>query len=1031
MNLENEFILLAVVFLIWLDLFIVLKTLANKTELALAEERRQSEFGDLAHLFEVKAISGKKKIRRLFENYLLLKQSIDLPDKERAKILNLAGAERIESGLEKRIRYKNNYARMEAALRLALVGDERARAALERALLSEKNFPVKLFIANALADIGDPRSLGVLVESLLGAHRWYRDKVNMLIASFGLEASEYLRGYFWREESEIAEMLVDIAGRCVSGELRDYLVALLRGGQAEIAKLSSSVSGCPDNSCAYCAHGRQMTDDLRRRCRYKGEVAPDFLCGRFRLLVTSRDPAGNHRRLMIKAAECLETYYSDVLDSPEFLEFDDEEIRSIAIRSLGHGNSEGCVNKLLRYLEDESMALPARIGLSGILEAHPRLIPPVVEAFERAADKKVRQCLAEVLAGRIEYFIAKLSGNDAGSSKRLIREVIEMGKMSEIIEFLKLNRDGELEDAVVIIIREEAQKSETLRAECGRYLPDRLLEKCGLERIAPTAAKREEKRDWKMVRGLYFILAFALLFFPMLYVVRYSGRMHYLPIVEQLKTFVVDFNFDFAWYSMTVNGLYIVLLLLSAMKVKSSTRLWSLKTMSLLFKPRMLPSVSIVAPAFNEEKTIIESANSLLNLKYADYELVIVNDGSKDGTLNTLVSYYGLKRTDYYYTQRLKTAPVLGIYRNPLIPRLIVVDKDNGGKADSLNAGINIASKEYFCGIDADSLLEPDALLKVAALSLDYGVETPAMGGNIFPINGCSVDRGMLTRIALPSNNLAKLQTIEYLRAFMCGRLGWAQINSLLIISGAFGLFRKERVISVGGYLTKNERYGKDTVGEDMELVVRISRLMREKKQKYRISYAYNANCWTEVPETLRVLKRQRDRWHRGLIDIMFFHRKLIFNPSYGKMGFVGMPYFLVFEMIGPLFEVQGYLMVAIAAVFGLVSAKLALLLFISTILLGILISMASVLIAERQISYFSYRDTLKLLAIAFLENFGPRQIFSMWRVLGYFSAMKKPKGWGKMERKGFASGSRDPPGAQSAAPQSSLRGAPKGKAKS
>lgn len=190
-----------------------------------------------------------------------------------------------------------------------------------------------------------------------------------------------------------------------------------------------------------------------------------------------------------------------------------------------------------------------------------------------------------------------------------------------------------------------------------------------------------------------------------------------------------------------------------------------------------------------------------------------------------------------------------------------------------------------------------------------------------------------------------------------------------------------------------------------MELVVRIARLMRKKKQKFRIGYAYNANCWTEVPESIKILKRQRDRWHRGLIDIMFFHRKLLFNPAFGTMGLVAMPYFLIFEMIGPLFEIQGYFMVLIAAIFGLISAKLALLLFTATILLGILISMSSILIAERQVSYFNYKDTLKLLAMAFLENFGPRQVFSMWRVLGYFSAMKKPKGWGIMERKGFAQG--------------------------
>ncbi|HWP68839.1 MAG TPA: glycosyltransferase family 2 protein, partial [Rectinemataceae bacterium] len=533
--------------------------------------------------------------------------------------------------------------------------------------------------------------------------------------------------------------------------------------------------------------------------------------------------------------------------------------------------------------------------------AHPRFISVVVEAFEEAADKRVQQNVAEVLAGRIEYFIGKLLGREGESAATLIREVLSLGKVSEVIEFLKLNKDAELEDAVVAIIRDEVGDNERLGTECGLYLPDRLLEKCGILRIVPSTKKRDEKRDWKMIRGLYFILIFALSFFPILYLIRYSDRIRTFPIVEQLKTFIIDFNYDFAWYSVAVNAVYIFLLLLSTMKVRSSTRLWNLKTMAFLFKPRILPSVSIIAPAYNEEKTIIESANSLLNLKYPDYELVVVNDGSRDSTLNTLISYYGLKRTDYQFSQRLKTAAVRGIYMNTLYPRLVVVDKENGGKADSLNAGINVASREYFCGIDADSLLEPDSLLKVAALTLDYGVETPAMGGNVFPINGCEIDRGKLTHIALPKNNLARLQTIEYLRAFMCGRLGWAQVNSLLIISGAFGLFRKERVVSTGGYLTSNERYGKDTVGEDMELVVRIARLMREKKQKYRISYAYNANCWTEVPENINVLKRQRDRWHRGLIDIMFFHRKLIFNPSYGKMGLVGMPYFLIFEMIGPL----------------------------------------------------------------------------------------------------------------------------------
>lgn len=1005
MNIETEQILLALIILMWIDIFIVLRTLSNKAELTLSAERRSRELAELAHLFEIDSEWDKKKVHRLMDNYLHLKQSIDLPAKDRERLLELARSEAVLKKMERRIRSPSRHSRMEAAIRLALIPSERSRLALEKALASERNFPVKLFFANALADLKDPRSIDPLVQSLLGAHRWYRDKVNLLIASFGLEDPRLLQPYFERRESEIVELLIDIAGRSIREDVRDYLLQILERGQDTIAFLSRSIQGCPEKSCAYCAHGRTVLDDFRRSCPFEGEVRPDFRCGRFSPLVTLKDPVSNHHRLLVKAAETLEKFYSNLLWTPFFLGHSDAVIRRIAIRSLGKGKDQENVDLLLEGIGEEENWEARREGLSRILAAHPRFIPFVVQAFQDSTSDSGRQRIAEVLAGRIEYFIGRLRGRERNSASMLIREVVRLGKVSEIIEFLKTNKDIGTEDAVLAVLSQELPESELLRSECALYLPERVLAKCGISRLVPQSNRRSEKRDWKMVRSLYAIIAVAVGFFPLLYILRYADRIRYLPFTEQLKTFVVDFNYDFAWYSLAVNGVYLLLLGLSVVKVRSSTRLWNLKTMSMLFKPRMLPSVSIIAPAYNEERTILESVNSLLNLKYPDYELVVVNDGSRDSTLDTLISCFGLKRSDYSYAKRLKTAPVRGIYLNPLYPRLVVVDKENGGKADSLNAGINVASREYFCGIDADSLLEPDALLKVAALTLDYGVETPAMGGNIFPINGCAIDRGKLMDIALPRNNLAKLQTIEYMRAFMCGRLGWAQLNSLLIISGAFGLFRKERVVSIGGYLTSNERFQKDTVGEDMELVVRIARLMREKRQPYRISYAYNANCWTEVPETLKVLKRQRDRWHRGLIDIMYFHRKLVFNPSYGRMGLLGMPYFLIFELVGPLFEIQGYLMVALAALFGLMSTKLALFLFVATIFMGVMISMSSILIAERQLTYFSYRDTLKMLAIALAENFGPRQVFSMWRVLGFLSAMKKPQGWGKMERKGFAKG--------------------------
>ena len=322
---------------------------------------------------------------------------------------------------------------------------------------------------------------------------------------------------------------------------------------------------------------------------------------------------------------------------------------------------------------------------------------------------------------------------------------------------------------------------------------------------------------------------------------------------------------------------------------------------------------------------------------------------------------------DRIYSKPLETKPVKGLYINADIPKLIVVDKVNGGKADALNTGINIASKEYICSIDSDSILEDDALLKLVSVVIDEDVETPALGGNVFPVNGCTVDRGVIQEKHVPKSWVGKFQTVEYIRAFMAGRLGWSYINNLLIISGAFGLFRKERGINVGGYLTSSGEFGKDTVGEDMEIVVRISKRMREMKKKYRIRYAFNANCWTEVPEDLQTLKKQRYRWQRGLIELMYFHKKMIFNFRYKSTGLLSMPYYFIFEVMGPIFEVQGYIAIVLAIILGVMYWDIAILLFVSVIMTGTLVSISSLIIAEHSGKMFGARDTMRLFILCFL----------------------------------------------------------------
>jgi len=549
-----------------------------------------------------------------------------------------------------------------------------------------------------------------------------------------------------------------------------------------------------------------------------------------------------------------------------------------------------------------------------------------------------------------------------------------------------------------------AAENPPLGQQLARYLSPRLLPALGLAPLVPPAPP-PARREHPNLPLLYLFLVLGAALVPGVCLVLGIAAPHVSPAARGaglFDRFLGNFNAVFTVYATALNAVSLLLLGFSAAGVRRQAAQGDLLRLSFLFKQQVLPSISIITPAFNEEASIVESVSSLLNLRYPDYEVIVVNDGSKDHTLERLVSHFGLERTDLFVHRYLNTQEIRGLYANKRYPELLVIDKENGGKADSLNAGINVARKEYFAGMDADSMLERDALLNLAGLFLFSDEEVVAAGGNILPVNGCTVRCGTLVSTRIPRRPIARFQTIEYLRAFMAGRVGWAAIKTLLIISGAFGVFHRRRVIDVHGYLTRSEHYMKDTVGEDMELVVRLTRGLRESGIPYAVQYAHHANCWTEIPERMKVLNRQRDRWQRGLLDIVTFHSRMILNPAYGRTGLIGFPYFLLFEVLGPWFEAEGYLALAASLALGAIGLPLFLLMFTATVLLGMLVSTASMIIAEHGREYFPLRDKLILVAYAFLENFGFRQLMSLLRVRGFVRMLARVGGWGQMERRGL-----------------------------
>jgi cellulose synthase/poly-beta-1,6-N-acetylglucosamine synthase-like glycosyltransferase len=1107
--------------------------------------------------------------------------------------------------------------------------------ALEQQLPKEKDNLVKLYLVESLSKHGAPTSIPLIIDTLFSSKKWYKEKVMGILSGFRQQLFKYLGCHFEDKNPVIHELIIRFAENFPTEDLKTFLLktANLNSQQCNdlIEKNLASI-----NSEKAKQDFQIGSDELEVIKEMLAKVEKDnFEPTNFDFLIRNDDFSKQIirtelRKLMgqsnwfEKNYARFSTYFlnntekdrydallrdlykyilaqttklkirNNIIEATrtlaklfpweikdEFLSHPELEIRKIAIQSLTKQADETNLAKLDTLLGNPDVQIEVQKVMAEIISQNSSLIEILIDKYVIEESPERRLAYAKVLSSKLIHFFHLLkiiSGDEKQKIVSVITALVSGGFTSQIIEFLNTNKDKEIEQELIDLLKNilsapiigspvytqlltdfllnnidkaleanilnEIEKASSLKfdtsenildylennrfsetslkiltivrknliiIDLGRYLQSTLLEKLQVLPYKPPRPKREEIIENDKIKILKAIHVAVFTFFPVLYLLNHPEYFTITPILEEIfflllifffpivyslqhagimrklkkweywaltaifllfwsfnyladswniemvtffaqsQLFISDFNYYLIYYSTTTSIVYIGLLVLSFLGVNQQVKYSRLRKNTFLYKDKILPSISIIAPAYAEEESIIESVNSQLNLEYPDFELIVVSDGSPDNTLKVLIDFFELQRVERQIETKIPTQPIRGVYQNlKSFPKLTVIDKANGGKADALNVGINCAKNLYFCGIDSDSLLEPDALIKLASMNLNSDKESIAFGGNIMPINSCKVHKGKLETIHIPKEPLAAFQTIEYLRAFMSGRIGWAYINSLLIISGAFGLFKKDRVIEMGGYLTGKGMYRKDTVGEDMELVVRLNRHMIEQNLPFSSHYCFDANCWTEVPELMkmqqiqpkpkklkiaglltivllkiglltakrkqqlvdkissflhipermRILVNQRDRWHRGLIDILNFHKKMVFRPKYKQSGSLSLPYFLIFETIGPIIEFQGYAMVLFAIPLGLLNIKVAILLLISSILLGIVVSLGSLYIAEKETNIFSKRELGRLMIYAFAENFGPRQIASFWRVKGFFSSMEHPKGWGQMIRK-------------------------------
>lgn len=889
--------------------------------------------------FDQKPVEGNFSARYFMDAYIDIETQVQIEPDIRKQVVTDLSMTRFYKKQLKKLNSISKLKRKQAIFYVGSLSLEEGIYALSTRLQIEKNDAIKFYLIYYLREHMDQETLHHVLEAIKTLSEGFQKKVYGLIDQRYQTIKAVLYQYLKHDELSIRKLIIYVAKRHHDPILKTYLIECY----------------------------------------------------------TRTDDALELRRLAFDAYAHL---YPE--EAAKVGQFDDLHMEQASIIASSEVLTKEMLYQQIKRMDGSANDEIRIKAISRMVYTSKSLLLSVLEYYPKTSSMHERKAIAIVLAHRIEYIVLKLKVDAYHYVKNIIKDILDLHIIEDFIDFLNRNKDLDIQKVLLGILKPHLIKDHYILEQASIYLSQNILNELGLmKKPMPLIAREKTPIEKSKIYWLIRWIIIAFLIFPVLFLIL-NFRAVFFEQSNLLILFVLSVNRYLVIYFLTVNSIYMILLLISLYGAHETQLLWHMKRQTLLFEAEVLPSISIIAPAYNEEKSIIESVTSLLNLKYPNYEVIVVNDGSKDHTIDVLIEHFKLERKHPFFKPTLKTRPLRGVYVNKHIPNLIVIDKHNGGKADALNLGINVAKNDYVCGIDADSILDEDALLKLMSITLDQTKPYIAIGGNIVPVNGCVVDKGKIDHTGLGKKTLVRFQTLEYLRAFTTGRIGWSKIKSLLIISGAFGLFQRKSLLDTGGYLTISGDLKKDTVGEDMELVVRLTYQALKQKHPYLVGYVHHANCYTELPSDRISLLKQRNRWQRGLLDILSYHRKLLFNPKYKQPGLIAFPYFFMFEMVGPFLEMIGYFALIAGLVLGLLNTPLVILLFVTTILYGMIISLFALWISERKNPFYSTKETLILLCYAIIENFGYRQWMSLHRVKSSFSALRESGQWGSQKRQGF-----------------------------
>ncbi|WP_024615670.1 glycosyltransferase family 2 protein [Clostridium sp. Ade.TY] len=458
------------------------------------------------------------------------------------------------------------------------------------------------------------------------------------------------------------------------------------------------------------------------------------------------------------------------------------------------------------------------------------------------------------------------------------------------------------------------------------------------------------------------------------------------------KNILIFINILFMYYIFIYSIIFFISTIYSMVNLNNHIYKKRYKNIIKIEKENNYPPISILVPAYNEEKSILNCIKSLLKLDYPIFEIIIISDGSTDKTVEKIITEFGLKKVKRPIRKLIRSKEIINIYENKDEVKITLIDKLNGGKADALNTGINASKYPYFVSLDADSMLNYDSLKNIIEPIIEDD-RTIAVGGNIKVSNSAVIDNGEIKRIKTPKKAIVIFQLIEYYRVFLTNRVWFNRFNGNLIVSGAFGLFKKQSVVNVGGYSL-------GCIGEDMDLIIKLHSFYRKNKRKYKIQYNPNAICWSEAPERYKDLKNQRKRWHTGLMQSLLGHKYIFLNIRYGIVGIFSFMYYFIYEMLSCIIEILGLIVIILSYSIGIINWDFFKTFMFMYIIYSTIISISAIILERYMFkSLMSIKTTLVFILFSIIECFGYRQLCSLYRILGVISYKRKKFEWNKIQR--------------------------------